>query len=111
MPLATFLKAMNQGLQLLLNKASQLQGLPLETLASRFATTEEILLVSLLVLNLQTQCFETSVVQGNIHVKRVQQGAEVDWMQINAHEPSVLLLERLRQESVQFRQSLLTRVV
>jgi single-stranded-DNA-specific exonuclease RecJ len=111
MPLPTFLKAMNQGLQLLLNKASQLEGMPLETLASRFATTEEILLVSLLVLNLQTQCFETSDVQGNIHVKCVKQGAEVDWMQVNAHEPSVLLLERLRQGSVQFRQSLLTTVV
>jgi len=110
MPLETFLKAMSQGLQLLLSKAP-FEGLALETLASRFATTEEILLSALLVFNLQSPCFEASVVEGKLHLKSVKQSAEVNWTAVNAHDPSILLLERLRQGSVQFRQSLLTTVV
>jgi single-stranded-DNA-specific exonuclease RecJ len=109
MPLATFLKAMNQGLQMLLTKASPSEGLPLEMLASRFATTEEILLAAFGVLNHQDARFGTHLYREKIHVKLLLQVAEVDLTRVNANDAQVLLLERLRQASTQFRQGILAK--
>lgn len=108
MPLATFLKAMNQGLQMLLSKASE--GLPLEMLASRFATTEEILLASLAVLNLQSPYFGTQFFNERIQVKLLAPVSDVDLTQVNVNDAPVLLLERLRQASTLFRQGILSKL-
>ena len=109
MPLATFFKAIDQGLQLLLSKSPD--GLPLNTLASRFATTEEILLGTLSVLNLKQERFSTQLVDNEIYVRLLTHTEELDLTQIDANNASVLLLERLRQASVKFRQEILNPIV
>ena len=53
MPLPSFLRAMQRGLHLLLSKAPE--GLALETVAVRFATTEDLVLAALLAMNAHAQ--------------------------------------------------------
>lgn len=104
MPLAVFLKAMHQGLFLLLKKANA--PMPFSQLVSRFATSEEVLLASLAVIQDQSDDFRC--VEGDCLTLHPQaQGVRDSYEDLDVRLPAVMLLERVRQQITQFRTYLL----
>jgi len=101
METAAFLKAMHQGLTMLL--AKQPQGIPLSVLASRFATTEDCLLAAISVLN--TSGFPYSLAENTL---RLETGGNPHTLiRSEISSPNVCLLNRLKAGIQAYRRSVL----
>ncbi|XVJ51060.1 MAG: single-stranded-DNA-specific exonuclease RecJ [Vampirovibrio sp.] len=112
LPLNTFLKAVHQGLHLLLTKTPA--GLGLSHLSTRFATTEAVMLASLSLFQSTEHRFlihqEANERQVQLPQSPMDTPLEVDAL-LSEHEnqPVLYLLEDLRQNVTSFRKDCLSR--